>query len=266
MFAFVKKLLTLSLVIYLAACAALFFSQDSLLFKPNYQVADKNTIFPEAIEHRIPVNDTLSLQAWFRPPSHKDAITVVMLHGNAGNLSTRKRHIDNFRDTERGFLIFSWRGYGNNPGKPSEVGLYEDAQAVLNWLNQKGIPDTHIVLYGESLGSGVAIQMAAHRQLKGVMLGAPYTSITEMAKRDYPWMPIELLLKHPFDSLSKLPQVTESLAILHSRDDRVIPFALGKELAERSQAPKRFYDFSDRGHTGFNKTDLDTALTWILEQ
>ena len=266
MFAFVKKLLLLSLVIYLAVCATLFFSQESLLFKPDHQVADKNTIFPEAIEHQIPVNDTLSLQAWFRPPSHKDAITVVMLHGNAGNLSTRKRHIDNFRDTERGFLIFSWRGYGNNPGKPSEVGLNEDAQAALNWLNQKGIPDTHIVLYGESLGSGVAIEMATHHQLKGVMLGAPYTSITEMAKRDYPWMPIELLLKHPFDSLSKLPQVTEPLAILHSRDDPVIPFALGKELAERAQAPKRFYDFSDRGHTGFNKTDLNTALTWILEQ
>ena len=266
MVAFVKKLLILSLVVYLAACAALFFAQESLLFKPDHQVADKNTIFPEAIEYSIPVNDTVSLQAWFRPPSHKDAITVVMLHGNAGNLSTRKRHIDNFRDAERGFLIFSWRGYGSSPGKPSEVGLYDDAQAVLNWLNQKGIPDTHIVLYGESLGSGVAIEMAAHRQLKGVMLGAPYTSITEMAKRDYPWMPIELLLKHPFDSFSKLPKVTEPLATLHSRDDRVIPFALGKELAEHAQAPKRFYDFSDRGHTGFNKTDLDTALTWILEQ
>ena len=266
MFAFVKKLLIPSLVIYLAFCATLFFSQESLLFKPNHQVADKNTIFPEAIEHRIPVNDTLSLQAWFRPPSHKDAITVVMLHGNAGNLSTRKRHIDNFRDTERGFLIFSWRGYGNNPGKPSEVGLYEDAQAVLNWLNQKGIPDTHIVLYGESLGSGMAIQMAAHRKLKGVMLGAPYTSITEMAKRDYPWMPIDLLLKHPFDSLSKLPDISEPLAILHSRDDPVIPFELGQKLAKHANEPKAFYRFTDRGHTGFTKADLDTALTWILEQ
>lgn len=266
MFAFVKKLLTLSLVVYLGVCAALFFAQESLLFKPDSQVANKSAIFPEATEYRIPVNDTLSLQAWFRPPRHADAITVVMLHGNAGNLSTRKRHIDNFRDTERGFLIFSWRGYGNNAGIPSEAGLYADAQAVLDWLNHKGIPDTHIVLYGESLGSGVALEMAAHRQFKGVMLGAPYTSITEMAKRDYPWVPIELLLKHPFDSLSKLPQVTEPLAILHSRDDRVIPFALGKELAEHAQAPKRFYDFSDRGHTGFTKTDLDTAFTWILEQ
>jgi len=157
MLALVKKLLKLSLVVYLAVCAALFFAQESLLFKPDHQVADKNTIFPEAIEYRIPVNDTLSLQAWFRPPSHKDAITVVMLHGNAGNLSTRKRHIDNFHDTERGFLIFSWRGYGDNPGKPSEAGLYADAQAVLNWLNQQGIPDSYIVLYGESLGGGVAI-------------------------------------------------------------------------------------------------------------
>jgi fermentation-respiration switch protein FrsA (DUF1100 family) len=266
MFTFVQKLLTLSLVIYLGACAALFFAQESLLFKPDSQVTDKNAIFPEATEYRIPVTDTLSLQAWFRPPRHADAITVVMLHGNAGNLSTRKRHIDNFRDTERGFLIFSWRGYGNNPGKPSETGLYADAQAVIDWLNQQGIPDSSIVLYGESLGSGVAIEMAAHRQLKGVILGAPYTSIIDMAKRDYPWMPIELLLKHPFDSLSKLPQVTEPLAILHSRDDRVIPFELGKELVEQAQAPKRFYDFTDRGHTGFNKTDLDTALKWILEQ
>ena len=266
MFAFVKKLLILSLVIYLAVCAALFFAQDSLLFKPDHQVADKNAMFPEAIEYRIPVNDTLSLQAWFRPPSHKDAITVVMLHGNAGNLSTRKRHIDNFRDAERGFLIFSWRGYGNNPGKPSEAGLYADAQAVLNWLNQKGIPDTQIILYGESLGSGVAVEMATQRELKGLILGAPYTSITEMAKRDYPWMPIDLLLKHPFDSLSKLPDISEPLAILHSRDDPVIPFELGQKLAKHANEPKAFYRFTDRGHTGFTKADLDTALTWILEQ
>ena len=90
MFAFVKKLLTLSLVVYLGVCAALFFAQESLLFKPDSQVANKSVIFPEATEYRIPVNDTLSLQAWFRSPRHADAITVVMLHGNAGNLSTRK--------------------------------------------------------------------------------------------------------------------------------------------------------------------------------
>ena len=266
MLTLIKKLLALSLVVYLAACAALFFAQEFLLFKPDHQVADKNTIFPEAIEYRIPVNDTLSLQAWSNPPSHKDAITVVMLHGNAGNLSTRKKHIDNFRDAERGFLIFSWRGYGNNPGKPSEAGLYADAQAALNWLNQKGIPDTQIILYGESLGSGVAVEMATQRELKGLILGAPYTSITEMAKRDYPWMPIDLLLKHPFDSLSKLPDISEPLAILHSRDDPVIPFELGQKLAKQAHEPKAFYRFTDRGHTGFTKADLDTALTWILEQ
>jgi len=260
------KLSKLILIVYLAACAYLYIAQEGLLFKPDAALNSKQNSFADSTEYFIPVSDDISLQAWFRAPASSQHITVVMLHGNAGNLSTRKRHIDNFRDPKRGFLIFSWRGYGNNAGKPSEAGLYADAQAALDWLNHKGIPDTQIILYGESLGSGVAVEMATHRELKGLILGAPYTSITEMAKRDYPWMPIDLLLKHPFDSLSKLPDISEPLAILHSRDDPVIPFELGQKLAKQAHEPKAFYRFTDRGHTGFTKADLDTALTWILKQ
>jgi fermentation-respiration switch protein FrsA (DUF1100 family) len=256
----------LILIVYFSACAYLYIAQDDLLFKPDAALNSKKDSFADSTEYFITVSDNISLQAWFRTPVDSHDITIVMLHGNAGNLSTRKRHIDNFRDPKRGFLIFSWRGYGNNSGKPSEAGLYADAKAVLDWLNQKGIPDSQIILYGESLGSGVAVEMATQRQLKGLILGAPYTSITEMAKRDYPWMPIDLLLKHPFDSLSKIPDISEPLAILHSRDDPVIPFELGQKLAKHANEPIAFYRITDRGHTGFNKTDLDTALAWILEQ
>ena len=109
--------------------------------------------------------------------------------------------------------------------------------------------------------------MATERDLGGIILGAPYTRIADIGKALYGWLPVELLLKHRFDSIAKLNQVEEPLAILHSQDDRVIPFALGRKLFDTADSgPKRFFEFTDRGHTGFTSSDLQAAISWVSKR
>lgn len=254
--------LTLLALLYASATGYMYAAQESFIFKPDPVVKPISDIFPSAQEISIKVDSELSLQAWYKPASD-DAPTLVMFHGNAGNLSTRPRFIDIFDDDQRGVLIFSWRGFGSNPGTPSEQGLYDDARAVLGWLNQQGVLDDQILIYGESLGSGVAVQIATERDLRGIILAAPYTRIADLAKQDYPWLPVDLLLKHRFDSIEKIDTVTEPLVVLHSKDDRVIPYVLGEQLFTAAKEPKRFQSYTDRKHTGFTKADIESAIGWI---
>jgi len=254
--------LTPLVAIYLAASGYMYAAQESFIFKPDPVVKPISEIFPSATEVQIETTEDLSLQAWHKP-AVTDAPTLVMFHGNAGNLSTRPRFIDIFDNEERGVLIFSWRGFGNNPGSPSEQGLYTDARSVLDWLNKQGVSDDQILIYGESLGSGVATQIATERELLGVILAAPYTSIADLAKQDYPWLPVDLLLKHRFDSIDKIDQVNEPLVVLHSEDDQVIPYRLGQQLFHAANQPKRLQSYTDRKHTGFTEEDIETAIRWI---
>lgn len=258
-------ILTPLTLVYLGASGYMYAAQESLIFKPDPVVKPISDIFPSAKEVQIETTEGLSLQAWYKPAS-TEAPTLVMFHGNAGNLSTRPRFIEIFDNDQRGVLIFSWRGFGNNPGAPSEQGLYSDARSVLDWLNQTGVSDDKILVYGESLGSGVATQIATERELRGVLLAAPYTSIADLAKQDYPWLPVDLLLKHRFDSIDKIDQVSEPLVVLHSEDDYVIPYHLGKQLFQAANQPKRFQTYTDRKHTGFYETDIEEALAWIMSQ
>ena len=255
----------LGLTIYGGASGYMYAAQESLIFKPDAKVKPIDAVFPGATEHWIDTPDGERLQLWHRP-AQADQPTLVYLHGNAGNLSTRKRLITDLGNDGRGLVIFSWRGYGQSSGTPSETGMYTDARAVFDWLETKQLPAENIYIYAESLGTGVAAQLGTEREFGGIIFAAPYTSIAAMAKADYPWLPVDTLLNHRFDSLSKIKAITEPMVVMHSEDDAVIPYQLGIELFEAATAPKRLQNYTDRKHTHFTESDIEAALAWLASE
>ncbi|NRP47879.1 MULTISPECIES: alpha/beta hydrolase [unclassified Marinobacterium] len=261
-----KRTAVLLTLTYLSACGYMYFAQDSLIFKPTYETESVETIFPGASELFINTPHGNRLQTWYKPAKPGQE-TLVYLHGNARNLSTRGRLINILSENERGLLIFSWSGFGQSRGTPSEVSFYDDARAVFDWLaKEHNLNSSDLIIYGESLGTGVAVQLATERDFKGVILAAPYTSIAQMAADDYPWLPVNLLLKHRFDSIDKIQNVDEPVVIMHSADDDTIPYEQGVTLFEAAEEPKLFMGFEDREHTRFRSEDVDRAIRWVLER
>ena len=261
-----KRITAVVIFIYSAACGYMYFAQDSLIFKPTHDVKPVSEVFPGATEYWISTPEGNRLQTWYKP-AQIGKETLVYLHGNAGNLSTRGRLINVLSEDDRGLLIFSWGGFGKSKGQPSEQSFYLDARAVFDWLeSEKGLKASDLIVYGESLGTGVAVQLATERDFKGVILAAPYTSIGQMAANDYPWLPVDLLLNHRFDSIDKVTAIKEPLVVMHSTDDDTIPFEQGELLFNAATAPKLFMSFTDRQHTKFRSEDVDRAIRWILDK
>jgi len=259
-----KRATALLTLIYLSACGYMYFAQDSLIFKPTYETKPVESVFPGASEFFIDTPQGNRLQTWYKP-AKLGKETIVYLHGNARNLSTRGRLINILSEDDRGLLIFSWGGFGQSSGTPSEQSFYDDARAVFDWLtNEHKLESSDLIIYGESLGTGVAVQLATERSFKGVILAAPYTSIAQMAANDYPWLPVNLLLNHRFDSIDKIQNVDEPLVIMHSTDDDTIPYEQGVRLFEAANEPKLFMGFEDREHTRFRSEDAGRAIEWIL--
>ncbi len=263
---FITRATSAVALIYLLACSYMYLAQESLIFKPTNESESVDSVFPGANELFISSPQGNNLQTWYKP-SKAGSETLVYLHGNAENLSTRGRLINILSEDDRGLLIFSWGGFGYSSGTPSEVSFYDDARAVFDWLaKEQNLDSSDLILYGESLGTGVAVQLATERDFKGVILAAPYTSIAQMAADDYPWLPVNLLLKHRFDSIDKIQNVDEPLVIMHSTDDDTIPYMQGVRLFDAATEPKLFMGFEDREHTRFRSEDIAQAVQWILER
>ena len=139
------------------------------------------------------------------------------------------------------FLIISWRGFSGNNGKPTEQGLYKDAENAVAWLEAKGISKKDIILYGESLGTGIAIELATKDQYSGVILESPYTSMIDMGKRFYPFLPISILQKDKYNSLKKLNMIKSPILVLHGKADTLVPFYMGKKIYDAANEPKYYY-------------------------
>ena len=133
---------------------------------------------------------------------------------------------------EINFLLISWRGFNGNDGKPTEQGLYLDAKSAIKWLSNKGIGEEKIIIYGESLGSGVATEISQNKNFAGVILESPFTSMIDAGKSRYPIFPISLLLKDRYESDKKIKNIKSPILIMHGEADKIVPFRMGKKLYE----------------------------------
>jgi fermentation-respiration switch protein FrsA (DUF1100 family) len=166
-----------------------------------------------------------------------------------------------------GVLLLEYRGYGGNPGAPTEAGLYADADAALDFLSQDGIPASRLVIYGESLGSGVAVHMAAERELAALILEAPFTRLADAASYHYSFVPVSVLLRDRFDSLSAIGKIRAPILILHGERDRVIPVRFGRALLAAAPEPKEGWFSPDAGHEDLARFGaLDAVFDFIARR
>jgi fermentation-respiration switch protein FrsA (DUF1100 family) len=240
-------IVTLALV-YIVFICALGLMQKRLMYFP-----DPARFVPSewALKELEPLDatttDGLSITSWYSPARTKDKFTIVFFQGNAGHLGYRNYKVRPWLDAGYGVLMVGYRGFGN-PGSPSEEGLYTDGRTALDALNKKGVPNPAIVLYGESLGTGIATQMATERNIAALILESPYTSVPDVGADRYPMVPVHLLLHDKYDSLSKIKDVHAPLLVLHGELDQVVPTKFGKQLFEAANEPKQVVYVPEAGH------------------
>lgn len=266
----VLKMLTMLAVAYAAVLGLVFVFQSKLVFFPmkgSYGGTPK--AYDLAFE-RVTLNteDGEQLAAWWIPaPADAPALgTVLLFHGNAGNISHRIDYARMFFGMRYNTVLVDYRGYGESTGKPSEEGTYRDAEATWLWLTAtRSIKPSEIVIFGESLGGGVAAWLAAqqaqHRQQqpRALILVSTFTSIPDLGAQVYPWLPVRRLSCIQYNSLAQLQKMTVPVMIAHSPADDIIPYAHGQRLFEAAQQPKTFLEL--RG--GHNDGLVFTREEWV---
>ena len=198
---------------------------------------------------RFTAADGVVLHGWFVPGG--DSGTLMLLHGNAGNISGRlRRLVDLQTRLDMNVFIFDYRGYGLSEGRPSEKGTYLDAEAALDYLGTRGDVDhNRIVLFGHSLGTAIAVETAVRRDVHAVLLEAPFTSVGAMASHGYPFIPgIGRILRTKYNSLSKIRDIGAPLMVVHGDSDATIPIRMGREIYEAAAEPKRFLAIPGADH------------------
>jgi fermentation-respiration switch protein FrsA (DUF1100 family) len=211
-------------------------------------------------------SDGVALNGWFFPAStnsHRRHLAVLVCHGNAGNISDRLDTCAALLSTGGSVFVFDYRGYGRSQGRPGEEGTYRDAQAACQWLRQKGVSGTNIIAFGESLGGGVAAELAVREPVGGLVLQSTFTSIPDIGAEVFPWLPVRWLAKIRYDTHSKLPQLHVPVLVMHSPADELVRFHHGKANFAAANEPKLFWELrgdhnnplADRQHfiTGMEK-------------
>lgn len=264
------KLVSLAVVavfLYVAFVAGLFAFQRSLVFVPDRATPDPvSGGVPEMTVIEVTTSDGLTLRGWFSPlPEDSTRPVLVYFHGNAGNIQNRGPTIRPWIEDGYGVLLAEYRGYGGNPGIPTERGLYEDARAWMAWLAGHGIPTSRLVLYGESLGSGVAVQMALENPgLKAIALQSAYTSLPDVARLSYPYVPVEFLMKDRFENLAKVSDLKVPILLLHGARDPLIPVSQATRLYDAAVEPKRIAVFPEGHHNDLLPDDRKAVLDLFL--
>lgn len=208
--------------------------------------------------------DELELLSWYVPPAGDGAPVLVYLHGNSGHIGPRAPKLRPYLEAGFGAMLVGYRGYGGNPGDPSEDGLYRDGDAAVAWLRDQGFELDAMIFYGESLGTGVAAELATRHEVRALVLEAPFTSLPDAGQHAYPFLPVRQLTWDQFDTLGKIGQINMPVMVLHGEEDRVVPAHMGRAVYEAAPQPKHSHFIPDFGHE--EMVDLgapDKVLGWL---
>jgi pimeloyl-ACP methyl ester carboxylesterase len=247
-------------LLYLAALTALYHWQRDMVFV-RAQWEKDDTPPAGFIERIVRENDGTRLRIWESAPPAKGKATIVFFYGNAGTLSDFAGVGELLQNEGYGVVLASYRGYSGNPGDPSEKGLFADARAILGAVAHGYQP---IVVWGQSLGTGVAARMAAEGRASGLILQSPYTSIVDIAAMAYPLFPVRLLDTDPFDTLSLVPNIRMPVLIIHGTDDLTVPFWMGERLKALLGREATLVPIPHGGHNDLGTEDVvPPALQWL---
>lgn len=260
----IKLFVAFAVLLYVVSLAVFFATQRKLLYYPSHfytALADAH-VNAALREISVRTRDGIALKAWYAPASTKQS-TIVFFHGNADSLRSAAQIADPYIAAGYGFLVAEYRGYSGLPGSPTETGLYDDARAYLQYLIARRIESRRIILFGHSLGTGVAVQMASEFRVGGLMLLAPYLSIPKMAQVDFPFFPSALLALDRFDSEKKIADIHVPLLVVNGSDDQIIPVSQGMKLYSLANEPKEFHSLPGRGHNDAFDEFAPLSLDWL---
>jgi hypothetical protein len=241
------------LLLYLWKVAALFLNQSNHVYFPKKEwVATPASVGLTYEDTTIKTSDGVALSAWYlASPENKG--TILLCHGNAGNISYRLPELSIYYGLGYNVLIFDYRRYGKSGDSPlSEEATYRDAEAAHRYLTDvKKVPTGEIILAGRSLGAGVASHLAVWSKPKALILESGFTSLDDLASEMYPHFPVRLLIKHHYPTLQNLSQVDAPVLLVHSRGDSVVPFSHGEALYRAAREPKYFLEIQGPHNEGY---------------
>ena len=243
-----KWLVPVAIGIYAVIVALMYVGQRALVFplRPKH-TAPAQAGFPEAQEHILTTQDGERLVTWLRPPAEPMDPLLLMFLGNGDNLGIIAPRLREMTEDGSGILAVAYRGYSGSTGQPSETGLTYDGEAAYRFAASI-VPANRIVLFGYSLGSGVAVPLASRHETAAVVLFAPFTSAVAVAAAVYPWIPVHLLMKDQFRSIDVVGKVKVPILVVHGERDQVVPISFGRELYAAITAPKRFVALPQADH------------------
>lgn len=250
-----KTLINIGIILFLAYSLILvivYFKQDRMLYFPEKEILQTpNNISLKYDEINFKTKDGLDISGWYIPAENEKGV-LLFCHGNAGNISHRLDSIKIFNSLNLSVLIFDYRGYGKSKGKPSEYGTYLDAEAAWDYLvNVKRKSSTSIILFGRSLGGAVAAEIATRKNPAALIIESCFTSVPDLGKTFYPWLPIKLLSKFKYSTIDKIGSINCPKLIIHSPDDEIISFRHGEMLYEKAFQPKEFLKIKGGHNEGF---------------
>lgn len=245
----IVKLALAVAAVYLIIAVAAYVAQRRLMYFPDPTRVAPAAFALEGVDERVlDAPDGARLISWYAkaPPGRP---TILYFHGNAGNLANRSERVRRYVARGLGLLMLSYRSYSGSTGSPTERANVADAKLAYEALVQEGVAPEDIIVYGESLGSGVAVQLAAEKPVGGVILDAPYTAIVDVAVGAYPVFPVRWFLFDRYETMRYLPKVRAPLLIIHGEADEVIPVAMGRAVYAAANGPKEIVTFPGAGHS-----------------
>jgi fermentation-respiration switch protein FrsA (DUF1100 family) len=250
---------------YGALVALVYFGQRALQYFPEKtRTAPAAAGLPEAEEVERETSDGERVIIWHIPPREEKPV-VVYFHGNGGSLAWRVERFRAISSTGLGLVALSYRGYGGSSGRPTESGLIADAMAAHAFAAER-YPARGIALWGESLGSGVAVAVAGVRPVNAVVLESAFSSCADVGAAVYWYLPVRMLMKDQYRSDLIIGKVTAPVLMLHGDRDAVVPIELGERLYSLITAPKRFVRFSGAGHNDLGAHGAVAEATRFIEQ
>jgi len=254
------KIISNILFVYLIVLVLMFSFQRDFIYFPQPEIESPEFYGLNNFEEtRLPNNEGVEGKAWHNDFKERET-TILYFHGNAETLSN---NVDLYKKLDAaglGVFAVTYRGYGGSEGKPSETGNYIDAEAAIKTIS-RDIDPSKLVVVGRSLGTGIAVDLAAKHDLGGVVLISPFTSLADIGAKQFPFIPARYLLLDRYDSLQKIAKVDEKLRIVHGSKDNLVPIALGKELYNAANEPKEFITLEGVGH---NDVSLDAIADNII--
>jgi uncharacterized protein len=260
-----KSLIIFALAAYCGIVGLMYVAQRALMYFPDTaRTVPADAGFAAAEEVTLHSADGTKVLAWYVAP-RGDKPLVVYFHGNGGALRHRVARFAPMVADGTGLLALSYRGYGGSDGSPSETGMIADAMAAYDFATAR-CPASPMVLWGESLGTGVAVAIAAQKAVAALVLEAPFTSTSALAFATYPFLPVRWLMKDQFRSDERIHAVKAPILIMHGRRDRVVPIAYGERLFALAPEPKRMVRFADGGHEDLDRHGaLKTAQEFLAK-